>query len=281
MTRPTFGIDDILVYSLRFFHGAGLVKQLDRQTRATTHTDLRYQLREDVAESIVVVAKTDMREGLAAHLLELVKNLTVNLHTGSIAAGDRGIQVPMISDAIRLILITVPPEEVCAEIDLFRREVSRIGDCREALTYPPHITMRTGALVPPDALGDYGERLRHDLAGTRPFPVETISLEQSSYTADGALRFFVGYGIRLSEELRALNQRLLEFRDWIKSDRTDFQPHLTVAFHDLDEAGAGRVARWIAANPDRVPSGFRWTCDNLGLWRRGDEAWEPFLIIRF
>lgn len=187
----------------------------------------------------------------------------------------------MNADTVRLIVITVPPDDLCAEIDLFRREIARIGDSREALTYPPHITLRTGAIVPAEALEDYGERLERHLTGTRPFPIETASLEQSRYTAHGALRHFVGYQIRRSEELLALNRRLLRFCDWIKSDRIDFYPHLTMAFHDLDGAGAGRVARWIAANPERVPAGFRWTCDNVGLWRRGTERWEPFRVIRF
>jgi len=187
----------------------------------------------------------------------------------------------MRTEEIRLIIITVPPDDLCAEIDAFRREIAPIGDSYEALTYPPHITLRTGAIVPVEALEDYGERLERHLADRRPFPIATASLEQSSYTADGQIRHFVGYGIRRSEELLALNRRLLRFRDWIKSDRTDFHPHLTAAFHDLDGAGATRVDRWIKANPERVPAGFAWTCDNVGLWRRGNERWEPLRVIRF
>lgn len=186
----------------------------------------------------------------------------------------------MSADPVRLIIITVPPDEACERIDAFRREVGRIGDTREALTYPPHVTLRTGALVPPDQLADYADRLALHLAGWQPFPVDTEGLEQSTYDAGGRMRHFVGYRIAASERLMALNRRLLSFRDWIKSDRTEFEPHLTVAFHDLDDAGANRVADWIEAHPDRVPGRFQWVCDNVGLWCRAGTQWQAYRVIR-
>lgn len=187
----------------------------------------------------------------------------------------------MATEAVRLIIITVPPSEISEEIDAFRRTIARIGDTREALTYPPHITMRTGALVPPGRLEEYADRFERHLAGISSFLVETDALEQSTYEADGGRRHFVGYGIVRSGPLLELNARLLGFRDWIKSNRTDFYPHLTVAFHDLDGAGAARIAQWIIDNPSAVPSGFMWTCNSIGLWSRGEERWEPVRIAKF
>ena len=184
-------------------------------------------------------------------------------------------------DPIRFIIITVPQLEIVEKIDRFRRAIAEVGDTWEALTYPPHITLRTGALVPSEQVEGYADRFVRHLAQIEPFPIETGPLEQSTYRSEGETRRFIGYEIVPSDPLVRLNRRLLEFRDWIKSEQREFWPHLTIAFHDLGEEGALRVKRWIEANSARVPAGFRWKCDNVALYMRGETGWEPFRIARF
>ena len=186
----------------------------------------------------------------------------------------------MARDPVRFIIITVPPAEVAEQIDRFRRAIAEVGDTWEALTYPPHITLRTGALVPPEHAEQYADRLVQHLAQVRSFPVETGALQQTTYRSNGELRHFVGYEIDLSDSLMSLHRRLLEQRRWIKGEQPAFRPHLSVAYHDLDAKGALRIQRWIDTNRQRVPAGFSWTCDNVALYTRGATDWEPYRIVR-
>lgn len=186
----------------------------------------------------------------------------------------------MARDLIRFIIITVPPAEVTEQIDRFRHAIAEIGDTWEALAYPPHVTLRTGALVPPEHAEQFADRLVQHLSQVRSFPIETAALQQTTYHSDGDLRHFVGYEIDRSDSLMRLHRRLLEQRRWIKGEQREFRPHLSVAYHDLDAAGASRVQRWIDANRQRVPAGFRWMCDNVALYTRGAGNWEPYRIVR-
>lgn len=182
----------------------------------------------------------------------------------------------MNEDSVRFIIITVPPDDVGREIDRFRRRVSEVGNTREALAYPPHVTMRTGAIVPRGEVDSFADRFVQHLTGIQPFRVETDTLHQSAYVSGDETRYFVGYGIDRSLELIALHRRLLELVEYRKSADRSFNPHLTIAFHDLSSEGAARVARWIEDSVDSVPVGFSWTCDNVGVYRLLGGRWELF-----
>lgn len=187
----------------------------------------------------------------------------------------------MNEDRVRFIIITVPPDDVAGEINTFRRRVSEVGNAREALKYPPHVTMRTGALVPRGEVDSFTDRFVRHLTGIQPFRMETNTLHQGIYASEDETRNFVGYGIDPSPELTSLHGRLLELVEYRKNAHRNSNPHLTIAFHDLSVDGAARVARWIEDNSDSVPAGFSWTCGNVGLYRLLDGRWELFREARF
>jgi hypothetical protein len=54
-------------------------------------------------------------------------------------------------------------------------------------------------------------------------------------------KHLVGYRMALDEKLAGLNRRLLGYAPWRASNRVYFQPHLTLAFDDLDREGFRRV----------------------------------------
>lgn len=148
----------------------------------------------------------------------------------------------------------------------------------EALTYPPHITLRTGAIVPEDRVESYTDAFVAHAEAHRAVDVVAGALVQDTYFSDGKKRHFVGFSIEPSPGLRSLNRHLLALRQFAKSNRQDFHPHLTIAFHDMDAEGAERVAAWLEANPTRVPTGLRWVCDNVGLYNLVEGRWRPFRI---
>jgi 2'-5' RNA ligase len=184
------------------------------------------------------------------------------------------------SDAVRFIIITIPPHDVAVQIDEARRLVCGIGGSEAALAYPPHVTLRTGALVPGPMISSFIEAFGAVVGRWEPFPIKTESLWRTSYRDREKEKYLVGYRIAKEPALRALNERLLRCSMWRASSRIHFEPHLTLAFDDLDFDGFERIGRWISANPDCLPKEFSWTCDNVGLFRREGDTWTAYKLWR-
>ena len=85
------------------------------------------------------------------------------------------------NEAVRFIVITTPPPEVGRPIDEARQLVSGISGSRAALAYPPHVTLRTGMLVPSTLVSSFLDAFEVVVAGWEPFPIETDGLWITSY----------------------------------------------------------------------------------------------------
>ncbi|MGO9309092.1 MAG: 2'-5' RNA ligase family protein [Spirochaetia bacterium] len=177
------------------------------------------------------------------------------------------------NEAVRFIIITTPPEDVSRQIDEARRHVCSVSGSRAALAYPPHVTLRTGAMVPAALVPTFIEAFGVVVGRWDPFPIRTEGLWRTAYRDAGKEKYLVGYRIAKDPALAALNERLLAYTTWRASSRLHFEPHLTLAFDDLDLDGFVRVQHWLDDNPKILPDGFRWTCDNVSLFRREPGAW--------
>ena len=113
-----------------------------------------------------------------------------------------------------------------------------------------------------------------------PFPIRTDGLWRTGYRDRGEEKFLVGYRISKDPLLAALNDRLLSYATLRASNRLHFEPHLTLAFDDLDLDGFVRIEHWLDEHPASLPKGFTWTCDNVGLFRREEETWTPYKVWR-
>jgi len=184
------------------------------------------------------------------------------------------------SPSVRFIVITTVPSEVAQQIDEARRRVNAVGGSRAALAYPPHVTLRTGALVPAPLVQDFLDAFGAVVGHWTPFPIRTDGLWQTSYRDRDQEKFLVGYRVTRDPPLVELNERLLRCSVWRASNRLHFEPHLTLAFDDLDRDGYLRVARWLHESPCVLPGGFEWSCDNVGLYRREGEDWIPYKVWR-
>jgi 2'-5' RNA ligase len=178
---------------------------------------------------------------------------------------------------VRFIIITVPPADVAVRLERARQEASILTASRSALAYPPHVTLRTGAMVPADSIGRFAAGIRTALGPWRPFPVRAGGLMHSVYSdQDGLTRHIVGWHIVADESLLRLHRALLAFRLFQRRAQPPFEPHLTLAFEDLEEAGAELLLQHAARNPDTFPPDLCWTCDRVGLFREIDDSWEPY-----
>ena len=182
--------------------------------------------------------------------------------------------------SVRFIIITTPPQEVASQIEAARRRVCEIGCSRAALAYPPHVTLRTGALVPGPMISSFIEAFGAVVGRWDPFPVRTEGLWRTSYRDGEKEKYLVGYRIAKEPALLALNERLLRCSTWRASSRIHFEPHLTLAFDDLDLDGFTRIENWLTENPNSLPNEFSWTCTNVGLFRREGDTWTAYKLWR-
>ncbi len=182
-------------------------------------------------------------------------------------------------DRIRLVIITVPPPEVAEAVEALRAPLCRMADSRAALAYPPHVTLRTGVRVPPARMDDFLDDFRVLAAEQAAFPVRTDGIASLTYEDGGREKYLVAYRIEPTAPLLHLNRRLLSYRTWRKSDRTDFHPHMTLVFDDLSRKDWLRVTAHIEARPEAYARSFEWTCDHVGLYELRGERWEARAIL--
>ena len=183
-------------------------------------------------------------------------------------------------DGVRLIIITVPPPAVRAELLGLRAVCAGVSSSYAAAAYPPHVTLRTGVVVPEAAMEGFLAEFGRLLEGVRPFAIRTGDVVFGSVARDAGEQPIVALEVDPSPELTGLNARLLRYTPHHRSDRTLFWPHLTLAFEDLTEEGRGRLEKYLAAREELRARRFAWRCDNVSLYRRTGPLWQPFHVYR-
>jgi len=178
--------------------------------------------------------------------------------------------------SIRFIIITVLPDDVARGFDHARRLACEVGRSRASLAYPPHVTLRTGALVPVEHVSAFIQELDETLGAWDSFPVTADGFVFSQYEDGEERKYLAGYRVRKDPSLTSLNARLLRLEKWRASNRLLFEPHLTLAFDDLDRKGFQDVQRWLEANPGALPSSFSWLCENVCLYTRTGDQWTLY-----
>ncbi len=182
---------------------------------------------------------------------------------------------------IRFILITVPPAPVAEKLEILRKEFNQIAGSRIALTYPPHITLRTGFLVPEKEIPGFVKELSCLFTEEKPFWIETDGIHCGYYEQDSGPQPIVCFRIKKSFRLASLNKKLLTYKRFRKSKRTSFDPHLTIAYEDLSVEGFERLKETIQRRPDIQKLQFRWRCDHAGLYIKKSECWMAYHTFFF
>lgn len=171
---------------------------------------------------------------------------------------------------VRLIIIAeVPPPQV-DDVRALMRACAAAAASETALAYPPHVTLRTGALIPVDALDRWTEDFAACVREATPAAIRTDRFVHERYQGEGERRHFFGYTIEASRELIELHDDLCAFNRAIKGACGPYRPHLSIAYGDVTEKGARAIEDLIRREPDRIQRVFEWTCDRVGVYRRAD-----------
>jgi len=128
---------------------------------------------------------------------------------------------------IRFIIIGVLPEPLRWEITEISEEFFNMSGSQTALTYPPHVTLRTGAIVPVSEIENYIEGFRKTVEIFRNKNLEKSLINISTpdwvdYRENEINKHLILYFIEKSKWLMELNKTLLEYKKYIKSNKTDF-----------------------------------------------------------
>jgi len=183
-------------------------------------------------------------------------------------------------DGVRLIIITVPPPTVRAELSMLRATCSEVSSSQAAAAYPPHVTLRTGVVVPQAKMGSFLDEFGCFLEGVRPFEIQTADIVFRTIARDQGVVPIAALEIEPSRMLVSLNARLLRYQPYRASGRTSFWPHLTLAFQDLSTAGRQRLENYITDREEIRSRRFAWTCDNVSLYRLRGRCWQPYHVYR-
>jgi 2'-5' RNA ligase len=180
-------------------------------------------------------------------------------------------------ETVRFIIITTLPEDISSEIENLRKKLSRVTGSCQALTYPPHITLRTGVVVPADEILYFIKEFGEIIKDVSSFNVETDGLKYTNYLSNGKLKNLIIYKIMHNPELCALNLNLLIYEKYKKSNNNNFKPHLTLAFDDLSRDGFNDGCSFL----DREEIlNYKWTCDNISLFQFRENKWVPYHIFK-
>jgi 2'-5' RNA ligase len=182
----------------------------------------------------------------------------------------------------RFVIISVLPEPVRSEIRSLTEELSLLSESVTAMSYPPHITLRTGSVVPQNMIAKYIDGFRNVISrfkekGSVKRPARTLELEFIRYKENGLTKNMIAYTVEKSAWLADLNMILLEYKDFIKSDKTDFYPHISLAYEDLDDVNFMKLKKHIYSNKNLFFRNFSFDLDNISLYHRNDNGnWQEY-----
>ena len=176
----------------------------------------------------------------------------------------------------RYIIISETPDRISGLLESIRHHMAGEYGSVSALEYPPHITLRTGVVVPMDKRDIVFDSFRRLTYGSGPFSVRTDGLIFSEY-AKG--KYLAGYSMAKDEALMRFNELLLTYREYRKSDKVDFQPHLTLLFDDLTKENFKNCRDSLTSKHCELP-GLQWELEEYGFYYYVRGKWVPEEIIR-
>jgi 2'-5' RNA ligase len=181
----------------------------------------------------------------------------------------------------RLIIINVPPLPVVEAIERLRKPLCRKFNDSWALSYPPHVTLRTGVLVPDTEMKHFLKEFRKLIDGQGSFMIRTGRIRLKSVTFERERKTFVYLPVIKDAELDELNRRLISYTPYRKSLKRKFEPHVTFFLGNRNSNPIEKIKRQIDQNEKVFNFLCAWRCDNVSLYIQKRTTWKPFHTFSF
>ncbi len=175
-----------------------------------------------------------------------------------------------LTDPMRLVIVAIPGGGAFEELSRMITILHDLTGSRTAASYPPHITLRTGAIVPSGELERFTDEFGKHIEGESSFIVKTEGLRSFSYWEEENQKHIILYPVRKSPELAGLNARLLGYDKYKKSNKSSYQPHISLLYGDIDGERFDAARRYIGERPELFGREFRFRLDNISLLRQGE-----------
>ncbi len=177
-------------------------------------------------------------------------------------------------ETTRLIIITVAQPEVAKQIQNLRSPLCHRYSAPWALRYPPHITLRTGLIVPNNKLDEVFQTFTHIVDATQPFTIQTQTTAYSQMKYEDEEHFFIYQPVQETPALMSLNQQLLTYRDYRKSDKMTFYPHLTLFWGDIPKNEEAMLRIAIDCKKNGFSKTFSWQCNTFAFYQEKEDGWH-------
>jgi 2'-5' RNA ligase len=176
----------------------------------------------------------------------------------------------------RFIIINVIPQPFYnVAFDMMKR-CGINGNSKTALSYPPHLTLRTGVILEnqniPGFIKEFGEVV--SLQG--PLEVKINGIMTTDHFQDEENNYIAYYNVEKTEKLVNLNNLLLTYHKYKKSYKTDFQPHISICYGDLTRENYNRVASYINTNDSIKNFKTSYILENVCLYINKYGHWEEY-----
>ena len=189
-------------------------------------------------------------------------------------------------DKIRFVIISVLPEYQKKEINELSKELYDLSGSVTALLYPPHITLRTGAIVPIDKVNSYiiGFRNYIDKFLAKRIEKDLIKFDKLDFTFyydNETKKNIIAYFIKMNPWLKELNKTLDEYNDFKKSKKKKkFNPHISLAYDDLSDDNLVKCKNHINSNKEKYYDFLSFKLSDISLfYQRDDGYWDEFYTI--
>jgi 2'-5' RNA ligase len=186
---------------------------------------------------------------------------------------------------IRFVIISVIPEPVFTELKKLSKELFELSGSITALLYPPHITIRTGAIVPIDEIDVFikGFKIHVDKFHSQKIETEFIKTQKLTFTEyydNDVRKNMIAYFIEKNPWLVKLNETLNEYENYKKSFKKDFNPHISLAYDDLDTANFIKLKNFIWTKKEKYLKEFSFNLSDVSLFYQNDYGyWNEFYKI--
>jgi len=180
-----------------------------------------------------------------------------------------------VEDIVRLIVISSPDEKAVKPLLKVRKELNVAFGCSAALSYPIHVTLRTGFLVPRFQLDTFFQDWEFYLKNSHGPTIETEGVVSGEYSSEGRLKGFVGLSVFLSKELKDFHIFLLGKSEFQKGPQPAFHPHVTLLFDDFPPEKIAHALEWLEEWQESWKRPWVWRTDTVGMYVHENGFWVP------
>jgi 2'-5' RNA ligase len=146
-----------------------------------------------------------------------------------------------------LAIVTLFSRDLNQRIEPLRQTISEKFQSSEGLHWPPHMTLRSGFVVPESDVRKLISSFRIFLQAVEPI---TVKLEGFKFIDDYKTNqwitspYIAGINVVYDSRLKKFHERLMEFKDF-SSSSGEYNPHITLAYNDITKDTFPKIKRYL------------------------------------